>query len=272
MKVIGNIRKMRASLDANQNVNYTFITYNNLEKGAETPLNDFIGKDIALRFQHQINCTVTGEKINKTFGDGMSYDAFMNSPMAVPSIIRPELSQIHEGIALRDEEWERKHHLTPHCVYLSKTSGVKVGVTRKTQIPTRWIDQGAVEAMVIAETPYRQAAGLIEVALKKYISDKTSWQRMLKNDLSDLSIDEAKEYILDYVPEELEEFILYREPLQELHFPVLEYPEKVKSMKLDKVPIIEKRLNGIKGQYLLFADNTVINIRSHAGYLVELEF
>jgi hypothetical protein len=271
LKVIGNIRKMRSSLSENSDVEYTFLAYNNLEKGEELQFNQFVGKDIAIRYQHQINCTVSGEKIKKAFGDGMSYDAFMNSPMAVPSILRPELSQIHEGIALRDEEWERRNHLTPHCVYLSKTSGVKVGVTRKTQIPTRWIDQGAVEAMVIAETPYRQAAGLIEVALKKYVSDKTSWQKMLKNDLSELSLQEAKEYLLEFVPEDLEEFILYREKKQSLNFPVIKYPEKVKSMKLDTVPIIEKKLIGIKGQYLLFNDDTVINIRSHSGYLVEVE-
>jgi hypothetical protein len=268
---IGNLRKMKSALNGHD-VQYDLVLYNNLEKGEQIPLNQFVGKPIYIEFQHQINCVATGEKIKKAYGEGMSYDAFMNSPMAVESIIRPELSRIHEGIALRDEEWERKHHLQPHYVYLSKTSGVKVGVTRTTQIPTRWIDQGAVEAMIIAETPYRQAAGLIEVALKDYISDKTSWQKMLKNEMNDLSLEEAKEYLLEYVPEDLEQYVKYREPIQHLHFPVLDYPQKVKSLKLDSTPIIDKKLIGIKGQYLLFEDGSVINVRSHSGYLVKFGF
>ena len=118
----------------------------------------------------------------------MSYDAFKSSPLAVESIIRPELSRIHEGVALRDYDWEMAHHMQPHIVYLSKTAGIKVGVTRETQIPYRWIDQGAVEALILAKTPYRQAAGLIEVALKKHISDKTNWRKMLQNNLSERSL------------------------------------------------------------------------------------
>ena len=182
---LGNIRKMKTALEGEE-VQYGMVLNNNREKGEVISLNEHVGEKIYIEFQHQINCVVTGEKIKKAFGEGMSYDAFMNSPMAVGSIIRPELSRIHAGIALRDEEWERRNHLQPHYVYLSKTSGVKVGVTRSTQVPFRWIDQGAVEAMIIAETPYRQAAGLIEVALKDYVADKTSWQKMLKNDLNDL--------------------------------------------------------------------------------------
>ena len=268
---LGNLRKMKTALEGEE-VQYGMVLNNNLESGEIISLNEHIGKTIYLEYQHQINCVVTGEKIKKAFGEGMSYDAFMNSPMAVESIIRPELSRIHEGIALRDEEWERRNHLQPHYVYLSKTSGVKVGVTRSTQVPYRWIDQGAVEAMIIAETPYRQAAGLIEVALKDYVADKTSWQKMLKNDLNDLSLDEARDYLLDYVPKELEEFVKYREPIQHIHFPVLNYPDKVKSMKLDSTPIIEKKLTGIKGQYLMFEDDTVMNVRSHSGYLVKVGF
>ena len=178
----GNIRKMRSKLE--EQVQYELPLYDLLEQGELVPMNQLIGQDISIRFEHVINCVVTGKKIRKPYGEGMSYDAFMSSPMATPSIIRPELSRIHEGIALRDEEWERKHHLTPHYVYLSKTSGLKVGVTRATQIPTRWIDQGAAEAVILAETPYRGAAGMIEVALKDYIADKTNWRKMLTNDIS----------------------------------------------------------------------------------------
>lgn len=268
---LGNIRKMRSSLTGDK-VQYEFVLYNGLERGELIPMNDLVGKQLVIEYQHQINCVVTGQKIKKAFGEGMSYDAFANSPMAVESIIRPELSRIHEGIALRDEEWERKHHLQPHYVYLSKTAGAKVGVTRTTQIPTRWIDQGAVEGLIIAETPYRQAAGLIEVALKDFISDKTNWRKMLTNDLAPTDLEEAREYLLENVPADLQQFLKHSEPIHQLNYPVKEYPTKVNSMKLDSTPIIDKKLAGIRGQYLIFDDGTVINIRSHSGYLVGLRF
>lgn len=260
---------MKSSLDGDD-VQYQFVLFNNLDPGELVPMNELVGKRIVIEYQHQINCVATGEKIKKAYGEGMSYDAYMNSPMAVESILRPELSRIHEGIALRDEEWERKHHLQPHYVYLSKTAGVKVGVTRNTQVPTRWIDQGAAEALIIAETPYRQAAGLIEVALKDFISDKTNWRKMLTNELAPGELDEARDYLLDNVPPDLREFLKFHEPVQHLNYPVLAYPKKVSSMKLDSTPIIDKKLTGIKGQYLIFEDGTVINIRSHSGYLVNL--
>lgn len=260
---------MKSTLGEDQ-VQYEFVLFDNLVKGDLIPMNELVGKKIVIEYQHQINCVVTGEKIKKAYGEGMSYDAYMNSPMAVESILRPELSQIHEGIALRDEEWEIEHHLKPHYVYLSKTAGIKVGVTRNTQVPTRWIDQGAVEALIIAETPYRQAAGLIEVALKDFISDKTNWRKMLTNEIAPGELEDAREYLLENVPSELQSFLKFSENVQYLNYPVMNYPKKVNSLKLDSTPIIDKKLIGIKGQYLIFEDGSVMNIRSHSGYLVNL--
>jgi hypothetical protein len=234
-------------------------------------MNQFIGQEISLQFENEINCVVTGKRIKKAYGDGMSYDAFMSSPMASPSIIRPELSRIHEGIALRDKEWEEKHHLTPHLVYLSLTSEVKVGVTRETNIPYRWIDQGAVEAIILAEVPYRQLAGAIEVALKEYRSDKTNWRKMLKNEYDPTDLLDHKDELIAYLDEDLQQFISDNDEITKIKYPVMSYPIKVTSMKLDKIPLIEKKLKGIKGQYLIFSDDTVFNMRSHSGYKVTLE-
>lgn len=265
----GNIRKMRSELG--EVVNYTLPLYDILEPGDEVAMNELVGKSIQLNFDHAIHCVVTGKKIKKVFGEGMSYDAFMNSPEASPGIIRPELSRIHEGIALRDFEWEMKHHMTPHIVYLSKTAGAKVGVTRERQVPTRWIDQGAVEALAIARTPYRQAAGLIEVALKDHIADKTNWQRMLKGEVDEADLKLIRDGLISFVPDAQKQFLLTDSEIVRITYPVLAYPPKVKSLKLDKEPTIEGKLMGIKGQYLLFDDGRVINIRSHAGYRVKLE-
>ncbi len=266
----GNIRKMNGVLL--DEVDYTLPLYDILEPNHTVNMTDLVGETIRISYGGEIHCVVTGKRIKKPYGEGMSYDAFMTSPWASPSIIRPELSRIHEGIALRDEEWERKHHLQPHVVYISLTSGLKVGVTRETQVPSRWIDQGAVKAIRLAEVPYRQLAGLIEVELKGYMADKTNWRAMLKNEYDEsLNLLEAKDEMLGYLPDELLDYASDNDEIISIQYPVIEYPEKVKSLKLDKAPIIEKKLTGIKGQYLIFDDNSVINLRSHSGYRIKLE-
>ena len=268
----GNLRKMRTSLSSKGIAEYEMLLYDNLNPNQEIPLNQWVGKPIRIQFAGQINCVVTGKRIKKTYGEGMCWDAFKESPLAVPSIIKPELSQAHLGIGLRDLEWEIEHHVKPHYVYLSKTSDIKVGVTRTTQKPYRWIDQGAVEAIILAETPYRQAAGLIEVSLKKYMADKTNWRKMLTNVITtDKTLLKTKELVLDKIPDDLQQFISADDALTEIEYPVIKYPEKVRSLKLEKEPDIQKILMGIKGQYLIFNDNSAINIRSHSGYKVSLE-
>jgi len=268
MRWEGNIRKMRTSLNEGM-AQYSLPLYDIIEPAVQVPMNDLVGREVQIRFDGQINCVETGQVIKKTYGEGMSYKAWSDSPWATESIIRPELSRIHEGIALRDEEWEREHHLVPHYTYLSLTSDIKVGVTRVKNIPSRWIDQGAIQAVAIAETPYRQAAGLLEVELKKYLTDKTNWRQMLLgHQTNTMSILEKRAEILELIPEEFEEYVLWDASVMHIEFPVLSYPVKVNSLNLDKFPVIEKKLAGIKGQYLIFSDNTVINLRSHAAYRV----
>jgi hypothetical protein len=268
MEFTGNLRKMRTKLL--KEVHYSLPLFDNINPLDFIDLNGLIGKTISISYNGVINCVVTGKRIKKAYGEGMSYDAFKSSPLAVESIIRPELSKIHEGIALRDYEWEMKHHMQPHIVYLSKTAGVKVGVTKETQIPYRWIDQGAVEALVIAETPYRQAAGHIEITLKNYISDKTNWRKMLQNNLSEESLETVRDELFKYLDKESLNFSTTSHKVFKINFPVIKYPEKVKSITLDKVNFFEEKLIGIKGQYLIFENNHVFNVRRHSGYQIKL--
>jgi len=270
MKASGNIRKMRAELG--DVVQYTLPLFDVLKENEWVPMNELIGQIVSIKHNGIINCVVTGKRIKKAYGEGMSYDAFIRSPLAVESIIRPELCQAHLGIGLRDLEWEVERHVKPHNVYLSLTSGIKVGVTRKTQIPVRWIDQGAIKAILLAETPYRQASGLIEVALKEYIADRTNWRNMLKNVFTNTtSLEQEKLRLKQLIPDELKQYCSDDDAVTTIHYPVTKYPEKVTSIKLDKISEIEKVLVGIKGQYLIFDDNTVMNLRSHAGYHVTVE-
>ena len=263
MEYSGNLSKMRTLHE--DTVRY-FLTLGE----DEVEMNELIGQQINIVFEGQINCKVCGRKIKKTFGEGFCYPDFMNHPLNSPCILRPELCEGHVGIG-RDLEWEKEHHVKPHVVYLALSSGVKVGVTREDQVPTRWMDQGASKAVRLAETPYRQLAGNIEVALKAHISDKTHWQKMLKNDIAThLSLSEEKERLIPLIPEELQSYVSSNAELWEFNYPVEEYPVKVKSMKLDKLPEIEGKLKGIKGQYLIFDEGRVMNIRSHTGYFIKL--
>lgn len=271
MQIVGNLRKMSTELEGSTPI-YTLPVKDILAPTERVEFNPLIGKVIRIEYEGYINSVLSGEKIKKAFGEGLTYKEFMESPQASPSIMNPELSRIHEGIALRDYAWEVKHHLQPHTVYISLTSGYKVGVTRDTNIPYRWIDQGAIKAVKLAEVPYRQLAGLIEVELKNHISDKTAWQRMLKGIIeSPKEILEVKEEMIELLPEDLKYYAVENEEVTEINYPVEFHPEKVKSLKLDKEKVIEKKLIGIKGQYLIFEDGGVLNVRSHSGYRVKIE-
>lgn len=270
MQITTNLRKMRTRLDGRQ-ARYSLPVVDILEYSGEVAVHDWVGEQLSIQFEQAIHCIETGKKVRKTFGEGLSYEAFLTSPLASPSNVHPELSRIHEGIALRDLEWEEAHHNKPHYVYLSRTSEVKVGVTRTANIPSRWIDQGASEAVVLAETPYRQLAGLIEVTLKDHFADKTAWQKMLKNQTDDRTpLGEWKERAIGLLPAEYEPFISDEDTVVSIEYPVLRYPATVKSVKLDTSPCIKGTLAGIKGQYLLFSDGAVFNVRSHSGYRVTL--
>lgn len=269
MQAEGNIRKML--VENGDPVQYQLPLFQNLEKGEFIDMTSLVGKDISIQFDGQINCVATGKSINKTFGEGLSYDAWRNNPMAVESIINPELDESHLGIGIRDLDWERERHAKPHFVYLALTSTMKVGVTKENSIPSRWIDQGAWKVMKFAKTPYRQKAGAIEVELKAHISDKTNWRKMLTDERGNVDFTTERTRLKDLLPVHLKQYVLPVDDILEIKYPVIQYPEKVKSVKLDTNPTIESKLMGIRGQYLLLEDGKVINLRSHSGYRIRIE-
>jgi hypothetical protein len=233
-------------------------------------VNELIGKSIKLQWTGNIFCGVCGKKTYKSFGEGMCFNCFSNSPENAECIIRPELCEAHNGKG-RDPEWEQRNHNRKHYVYLAMTNSVKVGVTREDQIPTRWIDQGAHQGIILAETPYRQIAGLIEVELKKHLSDKTNWQRMLKNESAgDIELLAEKARIKTLLPEELQQYVSLNNEIIELIYPVSTYPTKVTSLSFEKLNPIEMQLSGIRGQYFIFEGGYVFNVRKNSGYEVEL--
>lgn len=230
-------------------------------------VNDILNKTISLEVigYQCLECS----KEKKIFRQGFCFDCFTKSPSAGDWIMKPELSKAHLEIEDRDLEYEKKIQLQPHFVYLAKSSDIKVGVTRKSQIPTRWIDQGATEALTVLEVPNRYLAGITEVALKKYFVDKTNWQKMLKNEISETSLLVAKEKIYDALPQEvLDYYDNNSSKVISLYYPVIQYPTKVISLNLEKEKKYKGKLVGIKGQYLLFEDGTVFNVRTYEGYKV----
>ncbi|MDT8413384.1 MAG: DUF2797 domain-containing protein [Vicingaceae bacterium] len=235
-------------------------------------LNELIGQTIKLTYENAIYCIKCGRKTVKSFNQGFCYPCFRDAPEAADWIIHPEKSQAHLGIEDRDLEYEKAVQLQPHIVYLSLTSGIKVGITRYTQVPTRWIDQGASQAIKLAETPNRYLAGMIEVGLKNYMADKTNWQQMLKNVQPNLDLLAEREKVKLWLDETYHQYFDKENNIIHINYPVLNYPVKVKSIGFDKIPEYEGRLVGIKGQYLLFENGIVLNIRKHAGFVVTLSF
>lgn len=232
-------------------------------------LNQLLGKTITMQFvKYQcLNCGLD----KPIYRQGFCKSCFFEVPQAADWVMKPELSKAHLDQEERDLAYEKKVQLQPHIVYLANSSSVKVGVTRKTQVPTRWIDQGAHEAIEIVEVPNRYLAGITEVALKAHVSDKTNWRTMLKNDVVDENLVEWRERLKEFIPEEAKEYYIENNTETELDFPVSKYPAKPSSLNIEKQKSFEGKLVGVKGQYLIFEDDTVFNVRSNEGLVVAIE-
>jgi ribosomal protein S14 len=262
MQYQGVLRKMQTELADP-------IQYYLIFDGDFLNLNQVLNKELTISFI-KYQCLNCGED-RPIFRQGFCRTCFYEIPKAGDWIMRPELSTAHLDKEDRDLEYEKKVQLQPHIVYLANSSNIKVGVTRKSQVPTRWIDQGAHEAIEIVEVPNRYLAGVTEVALKEHIGDKTNWRKMLTNDVDDEDLVAYRNKLKKYIPEEAASYYIESNTETHLEFPVLQYPKKVKSLNLDKTPTYTGVLKGIKGQYLIFEDSTVFNVRGSEGYVVSLE-
>jgi hypothetical protein len=242
-------------------------------------LNPLIGSTISLTYLNEINCIACGRKTSKSFNQGYCYPCFQSLAQCDSCIIKPEQCHYFEGTC-REPEWAETHCLQDHYVYLANSSGIKVGITRGTQIPTRWMDQGATQALPIFRVTNRLQSGLLEIILKKHVADKTHWQRMLKGDPEPVDLAAKRDELFDSCAIEINATIeehtadaivpLTDETMISIRYPVQEYPDKVRSFNFDKSPQITGVLQGIKGQYLIL-DSGVLNIRKFSGYKVSIE-
>lgn len=243
------------------------------------PLDDLVvdmdalqGKRIRIEYLNEIKCTACGKITSKSYGQGFCYPCFVSAPEASECVLNPEKCKAHLGEA-RDLKWAEQHCLIEHIVYLAYSGNLKVGVTRHNQIPTRWIDQGASAAIVLARTPNRHIAGVIEVFLKQYFSDKTQWQQMLCNGgVVDVNLEEEKSKAVALLPVELQQFVSVDNTVANLVYPFVNgKPDEILQVTFDKQKVVEGELTGIKGQYLLIDNKFGLNVRRHRGYLVRVE-
>ena len=270
ISVTGHLAKMQVELD--QQVQYFLPLDDHRE-----PLNALLGKQIRLEYLGDIHCTHCGKRSKKSFSQGYCYPCFTKLPQCDTCIMSPEKCHYEQGTC-RDPSWGEEYCFTDHYVYLANSSGVKVGITRGSQIPIRWIDQGATQAMPIFRVKSRYQAGLIEDCLREHVADRTHWQKMLKGNSDPVDLEEIRDSIIAQSESGLSAIEqkfgllaiqrLYHQQIVDINFPVLEFPEKVKSLNFDKQPIVEGVLQGIKGQYLIL-DTGVINIRKFTAYNVQ---
>ncbi|MGB0664153.1 MAG: DUF2797 domain-containing protein [Pontibacterium sp.] len=239
-------------------------------------LNAYLGKPISLEWLGAINCSHCGRKTKKSYSQGYCYPCMQKLPQCDRCIMSPELCHYDQGTC-RDSSWGEQFCFQDHYVYLSNTSGVKVGITRGTQVPTRWVDQGAVQAMPIMRVATRKLSGQVERIIGEHIADKTNWRKMLKNEYPEVSLAQLRDELLDSCNDAIRELEqsygiqnmtrLSDAQVLDLNYPVIEYPSKVTAHNFDKTPVVSGVLMGIKGQYLIL-DTGVLNVRKFTSYNV----
>lgn len=272
MTMSGNLRKMVTELASD-------VQYHLPIGDERVHLNPLIGSHLSLSYTGTINCIECDRKSNKSFSQGYCFPCFRRLAACDSCIMSPEKCHYDAGTC-REPDWAQTHCFVDHIVYLANTSGVKVGITRHSQVPTRWMDQGATQAQPIARVQHRQLSGLLETALAQHVKDKTAWQTMLKGNGEAVSLEEKRQELMRLCEDDIRALqdrfglqalqLLEDEPSVSINYPVVEFPTKVSAHNFDKNPQVEGKLMGIKGQYLLL-DTGVLNIRKFGGYHTELE-
>ncbi len=272
-KLSGQLTKMAVTLPAATEAQYDMrIGDQNM------PMNALVGKTITLNYQGEINCLNCQRKTKKSYSGGFCFPCSQKLAQCDLCFMKPETCHYEQGTC-REPEWGEAVCMQDHIVYLANSSGLKVGITRINQVPTRWIDQGATQAIPIFRVKTRYQSGLVEVMFKNHVSDRTDWRKMLKGDAEPLDLTMERDRLVAECADEIKTLqqqfgddaiqFLPAEPVVTIRYPVEQYPSKVTSLNFDKTPEITAELQGIKGQYLIF-DKGVINIRKFSGYQIEM--
>ena len=280
----GHLRKMQVRYEnSSKPVEYFLnLTDENgqvSEENKNISINSLLGKSLTLTYKQEIHCVACGRKTKKSFNQGHCYPCLTRLASCDQCIMSPEKCHYDQGTC-REPQWGQDNCMSDHYVYLANSTGLKVGITRANQIPIRWIDQGAIQALPIYRVSQRRYSGLIEVIYKTLVSDRTQWQRMLKGQVEVMDLMTQQQQLAELLSDAMNELkeqlpegsieALTAASMTEFMYPVTEYPTKIKSFNFDKQAIVEGCLMGIKGQYLIF-DSGVINVRKFSGYHIDLK-
>lgn len=264
MKAFGILSKMKSG--HNDPISYQISL-----SGVPVEINQLIGKSVLLKYSGNIFCVNCGKKTKKSYSQGYCFPCTTKLAECDLCILKPETCHYSKGTC-REPQWGLENCFKTHVIYLANSSGLKVGITRGTQVPTRWIDQGATAALPLMEVNDRFTSGQVEMLFKTKIADKTDWRKMLKGAPEEINLLEWRDKLLSELAPELAkfEYKLLEPQVLNFKYPVEKYLEKISSFNLDKTPEINSKLLGIKGQYLIFEEG-VLNVRSHTGYEVTIE-
>lgn len=277
-KYTGQLHKMRAAVQ--DPIDYSWVLKGDDSSLVALPkLNDLLGENFSLQFTGTIKCINCTRAIKKTFNQGYCYPCMQKLAACDMCILKPETCHYEKGTC-REPSWALQHCFSPHIVYLANSSGLKVGITRESNLPTRWIDQGATQAVAIMRVQSRLQAGLLEKAIAEHVTDRTDWRKMLRNHQEPIDLMKKRDEVFSLLAEKIQSIasrfkfgqieVLTAEPVHTFVYPVLQYPDKINSLCFDKTPNIHDKLLGVKGQYLLFKSG-VINLRKYTGYEVTFE-
>jgi hypothetical protein len=271
MKTVGQVQKLIARHD--NPVSYTLPLGSSL-----VPLAPLFGNTVELRYTGKISCVNCGRNSNRSFSQGYCYQCFSKLAQCDSCIIAPERCHYDAGTC-REPVWGDHFCMQEHIVYFANSSGLKVGITRASQLPSRWIDQGATQGLAVIRARSRQQAGFCEAMFREHVTDRTNWRGMLGGEQESVDLLAERDRLIGLCAPQLQALqqrfgfhalsvLTGIEPVS-INYPVLRYPEKVASLDFDKDKVVAGTLLGIKGQYMIF-DSGVINIRKYTGYELEL--
>jgi hypothetical protein len=261
----GYIRELKHAYGGEIPIRYLFQT-----DQTELSINEYLGQQISISYTRRKACVNCGRSVKKLYQNGYCYPCMTTLAECDLCIVKPHDCHFHKGTC-RDEEFAESHCMIPHYVYLAYSSNIKVGLTRKGRQFTRWVDQGALAAVLVAELPTRKQAGELEMEIAKTMQDKTDWRKMLvAKSVEEVDLLSVRADVIAKLTDEYQGFVLTNEPIHQFSYPALpDHEVKLSSLALDKQETVTGRLLGMKGQYMIL-DTGVFNVRKHNGFHVQV--
>ena len=235
----------------------------------EQRVNDWLGRRVKISYCGEKRCIACGRRVRKLYQSGYCFPCATTLAETDLCIVRPHECHFHLGTC-RDEQFAAAQCMIPHIVYLGVSSQAKVGLTRKNRQFIRWIDQGAVRAMALAEVPTRRAAGELEVEIARDLPDRTDWRKLVRGETTDVDLPRLGVEVAEKLPDVWRAYVIAERTVHEFAYPMLPgVVPKARSLSLEDGAVAGEVV-GVRGQYLLFADGA-LHVRKHAGLLLEIE-